>query len=103
MRIIGKILLAACLGTLTLAVFPGLTYVSIATYGVPASLFLLTAYGVWFAVRRRWPPAGNVLLVAIFAPVTFVLIPFVFIAPLTLIYIVGPTLLVDVVRRTLHP
>lgn len=103
MRIIAKILLAACLGTLTLAVFPGLTYVSIATHGVPASFFLLMAYGVWFAVRRRWPHAANVLLAAILAPVAFVLIPLVFVAPLTLIYIVGPTLLADVVRRTLHP
>jgi hypothetical protein len=92
-------LLAFSAGALTLFVFPGLAYVSFAMYGIPGSVFLLAAYGIWLVLGRHWPVFGNVFIIAVGAPVMFVLIPLLFVAPLVFAYIVGPTLVAEAVRR----
>jgi hypothetical protein len=99
MRLVATVFLVFCVSVSTLLVFPGLAYISIGSFGAPASLFLLAAFGLWVGAQRRWSRLADVLLIAVAAPVGFVLLPFVFVAPQLLICIVAPTLLAEVIRR----
>ena len=99
MRVVAIIFLAFSVTVLTLFVFPGLAYISSATFGAPASLFLLAAFGLWVSVHSRWSRLADVLLIAVAAPVGVVLLPLVFVAPQLLVCIVAPTLLAEAIRR----
>jgi hypothetical protein len=88
-------------GLSTLLVFPALVYVSIATYGVPASPFVLAGYGVWRFLAARRPSVADPFLVSFTAPIVFVLIGFVFMVPLLVGSIVAPTLIAEIFRQWL--
>jgi hypothetical protein len=99
MRLVAIVFFAVAVSVSTLLVFPGLAYVSIATFGAPASLFLLAAFGLWVGVHRRWSRVADVFWVAVAAPVAVVPLPFVVVAAQLVVYIVAPTLLAEVIRR----
>jgi hypothetical protein len=92
---VGAIGVAIC----TLWAFAGLAYVSVVSYGVPASAFVLLGYVAWRVLAARRSAFAEPFLLAFAMPVLFVLAPMVFSVPLVVAVIIGPAALAELVRR----
>jgi len=91
---------AIAVGLCTLWVFPGLAYVSVATYGVPASAFILLGYAAWRLLAHRKPIAAEPFLWAFATPIALVLVTMVVSVPLVVVGIVAPVALIELRRRS---
>ncbi len=76
----------------TLLVFPAISYISVAFYGIPAAVFVLAGFVVWLILHRYRSAFADVFFVAFSAPVVFCLLPMFFTAvPYLPLVIVAPT------------
>jgi len=96
--VLGAIGLALCV----MWVFPGLAYVSIASFGAPAAAFVLLGYGTWRLLKTRAPAFAEPFLIAFATPVLFVLATMVFSVPLLVTSIIGPVAIAELLRRWPH-
>jgi hypothetical protein len=99
MRRLGAASLAVSVGLLTLWAFPALSYVSIVSYGIPASAFVLGGYAVWRLLAARWPGLASPFALGFGVPIAFVMVGLVVSVPLHAFLILAPTLVVEMVRR----
>lgn len=94
--------MAACVGASCLWLFPAVAHVSITSYGMPASAFVLAGYGVWWVLSGRWPDFAASFAIGFAAPIVFVAVPLMFSVPLQAALIVIPTLVAEAIRRGLR-
>ena len=99
MRRLGVAVLALSVGLFTLWVFPALSYVSVAAYGMPASAFVLAGYAAWRLLAARLPGAADPFALAFGAPIALVMAGLVLSVPLHAFLILAPTLVAEMVRR----
>ena len=85
----------------TLYVFPALSYMSMARYGFPASLFVLGGYVTWPIVQRINKGVAEAFLIAFASPILFMLIALLLTAPPLPVMIIAPTAVLWLVQTFL--
>lgn len=68
-------------GLVTLFLFPVISYTSIIVYGLPASVFMMIGYELWFILRRFNPRMASAFGIGFIPPVVFCLMFLSFGAP----------------------
>lgn len=81
MSTISFTIFAVATGLITFFLFPVISYTSIIMYGLPASIFIMIGYELWFIFRSFNPRMASAFGVGFIPPVVFCLLFLLFGAP----------------------